>query len=216
MAKFIESLKYTFLYDLAFPIVQIPQLLAWKIKGKRLSPPHLIKQRLVKKFAKKYNLKVFIETGTYLGSMVNATKKTFRKIYTIELDEKLYKRAKNKFKGEKGIKVLFGDSSIVLPKVSKNITKPCLFWLDAHYSKGITTKGNKETSIIDELTVILNHEVKNHLLLIDDADKFNGENDYPTLKELKKFVLKKNQNLDLKVLNNIIIITPPFGQKEDT
>lgn len=208
MNKLLESLKLTFLYDLIFPIVQTLQVIIWHFRNHQISTPHLIKQRVVKIYAKKYDIQTFIETGTYLGTMVNATKNIFPKIYTIELDKKLYERAKNKFKGISSIKVLFGDSALVLPNLLKEINKPALFWLDAHYSKGITSKGDKETPILEELTAILNHKIKNHVILIDDANAFTSKNDYPAKNHLKKFILDKNPNLKFEVKQNIILITP--------
>lgn len=215
MNKLIEILKYTFVYDLIFPIVQALQVFTWYLKDAEISTPHLVKQRVVKDYAKKYRIQTFIETGTYLGAMINATKNTFKKIYTIELDKKLYLHTKNKFKKFNHIKIYLGDSTKILPKLLKTIRKPSLFWLDAHYSKGITAKGEKVTPILEELTSILNHKVKSHTILIDDASNFIGRNDYPTLKYLRNFVARKNPNLDFEVEYDIIRIFPNnFGQWE--
>lgn len=207
MKKVIESLKYTYLYNLVFPIVQIIQTVSWYAKSKHSSIPHLIKQKIVKSYQKKYGLQILIETGTYLGTMVNATRDTFKKIYTIELDKKLYLHAKNKFKKFKFINVYPGDSTKILPNLLKKINTPCLFWLDAHFSKGITAKGIKETPIIEELNSIFKHKVKSHVILIDDANEFTGENDYPSLSYLMK-IISKNTNLKLEIKHNIIIIAP--------
>lgn len=208
MNKVIESLKYTYLYDLVFPIVQIMQTIKWYAKSRYSSTPHLIKQKIVKSYQRKYEIPILIETGTYLGTMVNATKDTFKKIYTIELDKKLYWRAKNKFKKNNHIKVFFGDSTKVLPELLKQIRRPCLFWLDAHFSKGITAKGSKETPIINELTAILKSKIKTYVILIDDANAFTGKKDYPFLTSLKRFILENNPSLYIQVKDNIIRVTP--------
>lgn len=208
MNKFVESLKYTYLYDIIFPMIQILQTLNWYLKRKSSFTPHLVKQLIVKSYQKKYKPQILIETGTYLGTMVNATKNNFDKIYTIELDEKLYKLAKNKFKDSKHIKVIFGDSVVSLPKLLRTIRKPSLFWLDAHYSKGITKRGSKETPVTEELNTILRSRVKNHIILIDDANEFIGKNDYPHLENLKKYISTKYPNLIFEVKYNIIRITP--------
>ena len=206
MSKFIEPLKYTLFYDLFFIVLQILHV----------SHPQFIKQKIIKNYAKKYGLQILIETGTYLGTTVNATKNVFSKVYSIELDRKLYERAKNKFKKFKSIQIIRGDSSIILPQLLKKIDKPCLFWLDAHFSKGITARGRKDTPIWEELTVILNHKIKDHVILIDDADSFTGKNDYPPLSEVKEFILKKDSYSRLKIKDNIIIITPKhLHPKED-
>ena len=55
--------------------------LFWKLKG---SPqprvPHLIKQRALREYAKRFQLPVLIETGTQFGQMIDAVEKYFREI----------------------------------------------------------------------------------------------------------------------------------------
>jgi len=139
-------------------------------------------------YAKRFSINIFIETGTYLGNTVNAVKKIIKEIYSIELNKVLYLKAKQKFIKYKHINIILGDSSKKLPKILSNINSPCLFWLDAHYSGGNTSKTNVETPITKELLCILNHPNKDHVILIDDAHDFTGRNDYPTIPELKEIV----------------------------
>jgi len=139
-------------------------------------------------YAKRFSINIFIETGTYLGNTVNAVKKNFKEIYSIELNKVLYLKAKQKFIRDKHINVILGDSSENLPKILSKIDDPCLFWLDAHYSGENTSKTNIETPITKELQCILNHPNKNHIILIDDSHKFTGKNDYPTISKLKEMI----------------------------
>lgn len=189
-------------------MAQIVHVINWYAGGKQSSTPHLIKQKIVKDYKEKYKVQILVETGTYLGTMVNATKNDFKKIYSIELDKKLYNHARNKFKNYAHIKIMPGDSAKVLPQLLKQIRRPTLFWLDAHFSKGITAKGNKETPIMEELNSIFKHKIKTHIILIDDAQVFSGKNGYPSEKFLKKYVTKKKKNLLYTVKNNIVRITP--------
>lgn len=206
--KIIELIKYSFLYELTNPIIQHKALRDWHKRGKTPPTPHCIKQAIIKKIAYQYSIKTFIETGTYLGNMVDDVKTIFKKIYTIELDKNLYKRARNKFSKNPHVSIIFGDSATALPHILSRINKPVLFWLDAHYSKGITARAEKETPIIEEISAILNHPVKKHVILIDDADCFTGKNDYPTLKFLKSFIKSNNASLAITVEYNMIIVIP--------
>ena len=122
---------------------------------RKLPVPHLVKQKLIKNLAKEYNIRTFIETGTYLGAMVQAVSNEFEKIYTVELDKKLYRRAKFIFKNNRKIRVILGDSEKKLPVLINKIHSPTIFWLDAHYSRGITSKGKLESPIKAELRCIL-------------------------------------------------------------
>jgi hypothetical protein len=178
----------------------------WRINNKPTPPPHFIKQRIIKNYAKKYSLKVFIETGTYLGETVMSVRNKFSKIFSIELNKPLFERATNLFINNSHIKILQGDSSIVLSSILPTINEPALFWLDGHYSAGITSKGNLNTPILKELESILNHKIKNHVILIDDARCFIGKDDYPTITELELFVKNINQKISFEVNNDIIRI----------
>lgn len=144
------------------------------------------KQSVVKDYARENGLAVFVETGTYRGDMVFAVKNIFRKIYSVELGEELYERARQRFAGFRHITIMKGDSKEVLPKILEEITEPGLFWLDAHYSSGVTARGDKDTPIEHELKAIYGHPIKNHIILIDDAGDFSGENDYPTLEKVRR------------------------------
>ena len=146
-----------------------------------------------------------VETGTFLGNTIKAVKNEFKEIYSIELDRSLYIQAKNRFKKFKHINIKFGDSSEKLPEILSKIESQCLFWLDAHYSGKNTSKTEVETPIINELRCIINHPIKNHIILIDDANKFTGQNDYPTIKEIKKMYSHDDDKM-IYINDNIIII----------
>lgn len=208
MLKILEALKYTSLYETILPISLQIELRNW-YKRKKLPPtPQLIKHKIIRELGDSYSFKTLVETGTYLGVMINANKNYFKEIFTIELNKKLYERAKRKFAKFKHIKVIQGDSTKILPDILREIKSPALFWLDAHYSGGITAKGKTKTPIVSELKHILNSQSLNHFILIDDALDFNEENDYPTINELKNFILKRNKNYKVSIANNIIYILP--------
>lgn len=113
--------------------------------------------------------------------MIHAVNKKFKKIYSIELNEPLYRKARKRFAKNNHILIIFGDSTVQLKKILPKIDKPCLFWLDAHYSGKGTAKGDLETPIMEEMNLILNHSNLKHIILIDDARLFIGKNDYPSI-----------------------------------
>ena len=184
------------------------EMIEWEKRGRSGPPPPVIKQRVVGQYAQQFNVDTLVETGTYMGEMIRATKDIFREIFSIELGDELYKEAKKKFAKYPYISIIHGDSAKVLPKILKSLKRPCLFWLDAHYSGGITVKGNIETPIAEELRAILSHPVRNHIILIDDARCFNGKNDYPTVEWLKDYILKCRPNWNFEIKNDIIRIHP--------
>ena len=168
--------------------------------------PHSAKQEVIRHFASKYNIQVFVESGTFLGIMINSMKGQFKKLYSIELSEILYKNAIKKFENDKNVNIVFGDSGSMLPQVIKDINEPILFWLDGHYSGDITAKGILETPIIKELKTVLEHPVKNHVIVVDDARLFNGTRDYPTIKEVQDFLAGYSKDYKFEIKEDILVI----------
>ena len=181
-------LKNTFVYDVVQFFRRERVYWAWRVLGTGTTP-HRVKQKTVLGYATQFSIPTLVESGTYLGDMIDAVKRNFRTIYSIELDEGLYQRAKRKFGQFQHIILLQGDSAQVLPGVLVQTDEPCLFWLDAHYSGGITAKGDLETPIVQELRQILAHPLAaQHVILIDDARNFVGANDYPSLRQVENLV----------------------------
>jgi len=178
----------------------------WEKQGRPSPPPHIVKEELIKNFAQTFNTPILIETGTYLGDMVYAMKKSFSRIISFELDHNLAAQAQQRFANDNHIQIIQGDSGKLLGDYISTIDEPCLFWLDGHYSGGITAKGTLETPIKNELTAILSHPVDGHVILIDDARCFTGENDYPTLDELRNFVAERKPNHKFSVEHDAIRI----------
>ena len=178
----------------------------WKLKGRPVPAPHAVKQMINKYYAEKFQPLVFIETGTYKGEMIESVLNYFPRIISIELDPKLAQRAKDKFSSVSHVTILQGDSGELLPKVLTTIEEPCLFWLDAHYSGGITGKADSETPIIKEVKAILDHSCLDHIILIDDAREFTGNKDYPTLEELRQTIQSRQKNWRMSVKSDVIRI----------
>lgn len=203
-----QILNKIFLYHGLESIKQKYELVAWKIKGRPAPPPHVIKQRAIRAHAKRFGLKCLVETGTYCGDMVEAMKKDFDRIYSIELSDELYEGVKKRFKGEETIELIHGDSGVELQKVINRIDQPALFWLDGHYSAGVTARGDKDTPVYKELEHIFNDKNREHVIIIDDARCFGTDPAYPSLEELGDFVSSKRSDVSITVQDDSIRITP--------
>ncbi len=189
-----------------------PKLVEWKARldwyraGRPVPPPHSIKELTIQKYARRYGTRVFIESGTFMGDMVAAMLPRFDRLFSIELSAELAAKAQARFANEAKVSIVQGDSGVVLFEVLKEVDVPALFWLDGHYSAGITAKADLNTPIHNELKAILEHPIKNHVILIDDARLFVGKDDYPTLDELKKFIAGYNSALCVTVEADSICI----------
>ncbi len=150
--------------------------------------------RVLKKYAEAAEYDVAIETGTLLGVSTLRLSKYFSRVYTIEIHRELYEKAAAKFRGNDRIRVLFGDSKLVLRELLKEIQCPCLFYLDAHFSGDHATNwkqsrwrgyridtgyagdrpiAENQVPLFDEIKVIHDCLKSRCLIYIDDVDKFD-------------------------------------------
>lgn len=176
----------------------------WEKNNYPVPPPHIVKQYTIAEYQEKYGVTTLVETGTYLGEMVEAQKAKFRKIISIELSSDLYKKAVRRFRNDANVVIIKGDSGKVLPEILPKLDEPAIFWLDGHYSAGITAKGEKASPIFEELNAIFNSKKLNHILLIDDARLFIGKGDYPTISNLTEYIKSKNEKYQVEVKHDII------------
>ncbi len=184
------------------------EIAIWKKSGKPLPPPHVVKQIALREYARKFGLAILVETGTYLGDMVAAMMEDFETIYSIELSKDLYVKAVARFRGIEKVNLIQGDSGEELRRVVGEIDRPALFWLDGHYSAGITAKGEKETPVNEELETLLSLPDKHHVIVIDDARCFGSDPAYPTLEEVIALVSAKRPDLQVEVKDDSIRIAP--------
>ena len=145
----------------------------WQRQGAPIPAPGAVKRDMLRRTAEQHHLRVLIETGTYTGDTVMALHRHFDRIVSVELSRELHARAVRQARNRGNVELLLGDSAQVLPRVLATLHQPALFWLDAHYSGGVTALGDRISPISSELDAILGHDVKGHVVLVDDAREFH-------------------------------------------
>lgn len=188
-------------------LAHYPDYWYWRLRPHPVRSPHLLKQRTVREYGKRYGLRILIETGTYYGEMVAAVKDDFDRIYSIEFDPELARRAARRFERDPRIRILEGDSRIVLPELLKSIKEPALFWLDAGYW-GWENLARDPQRLSAEVEAILSHGIKGHVILMDDARMLNGQNGALTIAELQSRIASRYPDRRVEVLDDIVRITP--------
>lgn len=181
------------------------KLAAWRLGFNVVNPPHVVKQSTIVKYQQRTSSRVLIETGTYMGDMIFAQLNNFDRIYSIELSRELYERGLKRFKEEPKVNLLNGDSGVRMDEIVSALNEKAIFWLDGHYSGGITAQAEKDCPVMEELQSIVKSPY-DHTILIDDARLFNGKNDYPTLDEIRNFFKHHNKKYSLKIENDVIVI----------
>ncbi len=145
--------------------------------------PHFVKQSRILKNS--FPEGTWVESGTYFGDTTRFLGKKGVTVYSIEPQIDLYKKAKNQFQKFKNIIILQGLSEEVFPELLPRLKGDINFWLDGHYSAGITFKGPIDTPILKELDAIENNlrNFRNVCIMIDDIRVFNPEIDpaYPSI-----------------------------------
>jgi hypothetical protein len=119
-------------------------------------------------YAGEFGLRTFVETGTFVGDTTAAVARSFDRCFTIELSDDLHARAVKRFSAQPHIVCVHGDSGAAINDILSRIDQPALFWLDAHYSGGITADAGYDP-ILKELSSIFAHSSNGHVVLVDDA-----------------------------------------------
>jgi hypothetical protein len=131
------------------------------------SPVAEWKRALLVYLGHKFGLRTLVETGTCYGGTVEAVRRDFDHVYSIELSPVFYPLAVKRFAGVDNVHLIFGNSSVELERLLEKIpNEPTLFWIDAHYSEGDCA--NEGDPIPEELAAILRLR-PDSLVLIDDV-----------------------------------------------
>jgi hypothetical protein len=184
------------------------KIVRWRLKGAPLPPPHDYKIATLRRYREAYGLRTLVETGTFMGDMIEAQKTDFDRLISVELSEELHRKAKARFSGDAHVEILQGDSGQLIGDVVGRLQGPALFWLDGHYSGGETALGSLQTPIVNELKAVLGSPLP-HVVLIDDARCFDGTHDYPDLASLQTLAGKLKPGCSFEVAHDLIRICPP-------
>jgi hypothetical protein len=144
---------------------------------------------LLREYARRDGLQVFVETGTLYGDTLAALSPYFEELHSIELCPDLHQKAVERFAKDRKIMLWHGDSGELLPRVLELVREPALFWLDGHYSGEGTARGIDDTPVVRELAHVSNHKLcGKHLVVVDDARLFCGQDGYPQKEHLRNLV----------------------------
>ena len=147
--------------------------------------PSYVKHKVLMRNSTKNS--IWIETGTYLGETTAFLQESSRHVYTFEPEPTLFSRALSFFSKKTNVTVINSTSEKGFPKLLPEIFGEVNFWLDGHFSSGITYQGENDTPVLDELNNIENFRQNFTKLsvFIDDIRCFGSEDpnyaNYPSL-----------------------------------
>jgi hypothetical protein len=189
---------------------------ATEYRGYQEPLPAFIKRSILKRYCFDQRLETLVETGTQYGDTLWFFRNQLATIWSIELSQELAYIARRRFRRYPHIHIVEGDSSDRLSDILPQLTAPTLFWLDGHYSSGITARGALDCPIYAELEAVFALCSQRWIVMIDDARFFGKEKDYPSLSDLRKFVANKVPAARFEVADDIIRIIPQDGETSNT
>lgn len=136
---------------------------------------------------------IWVETGTYLGATTAFLAASAKHVYSIEPEPDLARRARERFAGNERVTILEGLSEDRLPELLHDLRGSVSFWLDGHYSEGLTFQGPTDTPIRFELSLIEKSltRLDSVKVLVDDVRCFDPHSelysDYPSPSFLVKW-----------------------------
>lgn len=210
----VSKIEYLLRPTAIYPLLRGPfrrvAMRQWRRTQKPPAPLE-VKAQIIREYASRHGLRIFIETGTFFGDILAALRDDFDQLITIELDAALAARATKRFASDSKITIIQGDSARSLPAVLGTLDQPALFWLDGHFSGGVTAKGDAETPIIAELKHLFAAPPRDHVVLIDDARLFGSGPGYPPLAEIETLLHAHRPEWTMQVETDIIRLLPPLG-----
>jgi FkbM family methyltransferase len=130
-----------------------------------------VPEELVLFLKRKFDLEDFVETGTFQGTSAAWAARHFKRVFTIEANERLWGAARARHVSLANVQFILGTSPEQLTKLLPNVNRP-LFWLDAHWCGPHTAGESAECPLLAEIAAIAGAHIEPNVILIDDARYF--------------------------------------------
>jgi len=160
------------------------------------------------------NANIFIETGTYVGDTTRWASEHFAFVYTIEKAEVLYNKFSKELAKIQGVKPMLGDTRELLPRIVEQAgDESAVFWLDAHWSFGVTAGEKDVCPLLDELAILEGRD--KDIILIDDARLFlcppplpHHPDDWPGIADIVDVIHGWDKKPFMQIIDDVIFIIP--------
>ncbi len=172
--------------------------------------------KLVNALRQVLDIGTLVETGTFQGATIERFSTEFESIVSIEMSEKLWQSAAEKFKDKRHVNTLLGDSSSVLKDLVPSLRhKGVLYWLDAHWCEAENTAGlMSQCPLLQEISAIesLNSQ---SVIVIDDARLFLAPplapheiSQWPSLQKILEGLQELSAQHEVMVVNDVMVFYP--------
>jgi hypothetical protein len=169
---------------------------------------------LILALKKEFDLRDFVETGTFHGETALWASAHFERVVTIENSPELYASTKPKLGQKPNISFIQGNSKTTLPAVVSKLARPSVFWLDSHWCGGLTHGKKDECPLLEEIHAFQHSELS-HFLFIDDARLItsppphpHNANQWPPLFDVFEALHSGNHQYYVVIVEDVIIAVP--------
>lgn len=176
----------------------------------RMGPP----EELIMRLTHEFEIPNFVETGTYYGKTAVWASHYFKNVFTIEYSQELYQKVSPQYKNVENLHFIWGDSRTQLSQLIEQLEGSTLFWLDAHWSGGLTYGETDQCPLIEEIE-ILNRSPYPQFILIDDARLFTSPpqiphkiEQWPEITEVIEVLKVGDQERYIVLIEDVIIAVP--------
>ena len=167
-----------------------------------------------------FDVNVFVETGTNRAETAIWASANFKRVFTIEAYEPLYRQALQASGDHKNIQFLHGDSRTHMKALLSSLANPAIFWLDAHWCGEQSFGTTEECPVIGELK-LLNASKVAHIVLIDDARLFlapppppHKPSHWPDIATICGLLSAASTNRYVVVHDDVIVAVPGNAKAE--
>lgn len=180
-------------------------------------------RKLITKMIEVFNVKQFIESGTFKGKTTEFISQNyeFMDIITFEISEQFYNEVLPILSKYKNVKCILGDSGKLLNEIEKKDDIVSLYYLDAHF---FSSSSESYNPLRDELNSIFQNSKGKEIIVIDDFKVPNRVLgfDYPldinyidNLIDKEKWIYfykDRGENYDTTATGQIYILNKNLGE----
>lgn len=171
---------------------------------------------LARRLRDSLELQAAVETGTYLGDSAVSLAQHFDRVWTIEVAEHLWSAAKESH-ARPNVTFVHGASQDELSGIDPG--GPALYWLDGHWSAGVTGGQDCECPVLQEVREL--DKMPNaaaSAVLIDDARLFlappgppHDRSQWPSLIDVID-VLREQHDRYVTIIEDVVVAVPPAAR----
>lgn len=169
-------------------------------------PEDFPKALLAAEVGLRFGRSIFVETGTNIGQSTVMVSGLFSQVLSVEADAALATCAQTLVSSMKigNVEIHEGDSVRFLQQLTGEQVDSAVFFLDAHYSRGLTSRVYGVCPLEQELAVIFGKSDR-PVVVADDVRDMTGRKGFPSLVSVLRRVPGE---MNVNIVHDQLVITP--------